>query len=121
MRKIVFRGKRVDGGEWVYGNLVTLNGVVCIFDNGKSIEVVEETVGQFTGLCDKDGVMIFEGDIVDCSCYTVSYVADVNESKGMNAGWCLQRHDFEGWYYLEYHEGHTVLGNSWDNPELMKR
>lgn len=120
MRKIVFRGMRMEDGEWVYGHLVTLNGVVCIFDNGKSIEVVEETVGQWTGLYDKNGVKIFEGDIVDCNCYTVSYVADVNESKGMHAGWFVQRHIFEGWYELECHEGHTVLGNPWENPELMK-
>lgn len=121
MREIVFRGKTVEGGAWIRGHFVEMEGLPCIFINGMAVRVVPETVGQWTGLYDRNGKEIFEGDIVDCSCYTVSYVADVDESKGMNAGWCLQRHDFEGWYYLECHEGHTVLGNSWDNPELMKR
>ena len=136
MRDVLFRGMRIVNGEWVYGNLVTCHGVPYIFPentiikgldidgwlNGcQMIEVVPETVGQWTGLCDYNGVRIFEGDILDTTCYTVAYVADVNESKGMYAGWYVQRHNFEGWYELECHEGHVVLGNPWENPELMKR
>lgn len=73
-REIKFKGKRLDNGEWVYGDLLHLvDGVYISNDNGNNMAQVDpDTVCQFTGCIDKSGKEVYEGDVVET--YSRSYI-----------------------------------------------
>ena len=122
MRKIKFRGKRVDNGEWVYGDLVhnAFNGH-RIFPAGIQIpgcypdEVIAETVGQFTGLHDGNGKEIYEGDIV----------RDYDEGFLYKVMFCEHYAQFmfydlnDDYYDNQDIAEHEIIGNKHENPELL--
>ena len=104
MREIKFRGKRLDNGEWLYGSLVILNGRYFIFDDANRHEVDPTTVGEFTGLKDKNGKEIYEGDVIR---------SPLSEDR---KELCYLRLD-QDWIYKF---GKEVISNIHDNPEFLK-
>ena len=136
MREILFRGKRVDNGKWVYGNLidnecckkpiiVEVDYLNEYGDCGEvSYEVDETTVGQFTGLTDKNGKKIFEGDILKIhrkSIYSTEeyFFYKVDWGKDWN-GWALISIKSAQSRYLDNAYNGEVIGNIHDNPELLE-
>lgn len=120
MREYLFRGKRKDNGEWVEGYLyITHNGVYEIgcYNTQMNIErwtfeVDPATVGQFTGLMDKNGKRIFEGDIVRD--VDTGNIRTVEYHRNRFVFVSLLRHFFD----VIYEEDWEVIGNIHDNPEL---
>lgn len=158
MREILFRGKSADG-EWVCGNLFDWGGdgdqvaivPFCEFARyanwekwlkDYTIPVFPETVGQYTGLKDKNGRWIYEGDIIKCD-DTIEYLIGV---VAFGDGYYDDGvYPFRGWFIDKFYrkrEGENpfcfeeggdnsllgrsfafdieVVGNKWDNPELLK-
>ena len=159
MREILFRGKRIDNGEWVEGcgiiateNWVSIFTVIDDIDENSSevneIEVIPDTVGQYTGLDDKCGNKIFEGDIVKHHNFgKTEYTSVVKfgeyEQDGSDGEYapteCIGFYVEVKSYFVLYYSGDweprpyllqrnllevakscEVIGNIYDNPELLK-
>lgn len=134
MREIKFRAKRESNGEWVYGSLLLWSdGDATILQNDDEDnnlvwprEVDPNTVGQYTGLKDKDGNDIYEGDIVKTPLLDPIF-GDI-----LADAWCNALIRFnQGSFVVSYYNSHNIylqdlcdkieiLGNIHDNPELLK-
>ena len=138
MREILFRGKRLDNGEWVYGGIAAwkdgFSSAITTLDENdfdSLVLVYPETVGQYTGLTDKNGTKIFEGDFLHWE------YQDYDNNTGCH-NWikheCKVTFEYGSFYIDAYpfHLGNTldfddgedwrleVIGNIHDNPELLK-
>lgn len=132
MRKIKFRGKRTDTGEWVYGNLLQDSGLCFIVKNIEELRekpfneclVNPDTVGQYTGRNDRNGKDVYEGDIA-----LMDYSAFNTGKDGQTYAvvrWIDDRAAFM-WdaglnYYADMRNADNVgiCGNIHDNPELLE-
>ena len=128
MREIKFRGKRVDNGEWVYGDLLHHDNRVGMHnqlnDGTMSVcDVNTDTVGQFTGLLDKNGKEIYEGDIVEAWSAGVKAIGKVTQR--IDGLWLI----YPAWqnkrfYYFQPNgngeDSVEIIGNIYDNPELLE-
>lgn len=145
MRTIKFRGKRVDNGEWVYGGFARRcrGAIPVILDSDESSVtfrvVLPETVGQFTGLLDKNGTEIYEGDVLqripneqysDATGIPLDMLREdigeggdlvfvrYDESQSSVMYLSLSRKFNVHWLNTQYF---TIIGNIHDNPELLKQ
>lgn len=130
MREIKFRGKRIDTGEWVYGDLIENQGRYYIYyatsdttleneDNSIIVlaeEVDPDTVGQYTGLKDRNGREIYEGDVVrflDADDKVKNEEVRFGEGGFTPVVEICWMADIEGMFV-------EVIGNIHDNPELLE-
>lgn len=126
MREIKFRAKTATTNRWVYGHYAFIQGYHVIYEDGEPFVIALNTLGQYTGLKDKNGVEICEGDIV-----TMIVFEDNDEYLGYvvfeNGCFCLNI-SLDGTKYKvpasEWKETETiitVIGNIYENPELLER
>lgn len=141
MRNIKFRGKSRDD-EWVYGSLVIdTDSKYKIVNRGSmlgDVNVIPYTVGQFTGLHDRNGTEIYEGDLIMNTALDITHFKNVDYIIFMfrkdRAAFCTASTvdlkimpDFDNWqtlnptWWTTYGKKYEVMGNIYDNPELFKQ
>lgn len=134
-REILFRGKRADNGEWIEG-FYSIDTICCkgdfylapvirkkpqkLFDTDWD-EVIPSTAGQYTGLTDKNGRKIFEGDIVNVKTISGSFINYVITWFNSDLCWVMQSlKDTSVRFRLRSCWEFEVVDNIHDNPELLK-
>ena len=135
MREILFRGKRIENDEWVYGSfcmdaveqkngLCGVDGFIRLydFDKGKiqMHEVDRETVGQFTGMTDKNGKKIFEGDIVEYYPDGMVRIPQIGRVEFHDGAFGVMLFEKKGIFLSFAADYCTVIGNIHDNHELLE-
>lgn len=133
MREILFRGKRIDNGKWVegafcpkscddpFGPMLDKPSIIKLGDpcDGFWFDVDPATVGQYTGLTDKNGKKIFEGDIWNCSgCLGV--IEWVEDACSFEAHYTINGIEYANAVNAYRAAKVEVIGNIYDNPELLE-
>lgn len=134
MRVIKFRATNINTGEWCYGDLIRINAQRCIIqekvNRGRDNEFIghpctTDTIGQFTGLKDKNGKEIYEGDIIGCHNPNIKHLIFYNEAQGRFMA--ALNGDIENDYFgvcgldsSHWNSTKVVIGNIYDNPELLE-
>ena len=133
MREILFRGKRLADGKWIYGYYFEqdmADGMRSYIRTlqadrfGTDFAVDPATVGQYTGLQDKNGNKIFEGDIVKCNNKVEEYIGLVDWDT-CNPSMCIRYKSISGFSRVEYdfikcgNMTIEILGNVHDNPDTQ--
>lgn len=133
-RKIEFRGKRLDSSEWLYGDLMHDNHHGCyVYPNDcgglyTENKVNPDTVGQYTGMKDKNDKKIFEGDIIRVHDEDGIDIGVVRYNEDFGKYICVYSEISGNWFDFEGTNGEflalfctKVIGNIYDTPELLKK
>lgn len=129
MREIEFRAKKTENGKWVYGYYHKLNESFenkdCILEHHRNTSTIIDitTLGQYTGLKDKNGTKIFEGDIVKT--YHGNGKVVYSQQYALFGYIMLEKDNAEKEYDYRFtdvviEDGIEVVGNIYDNPELLE-
>lgn len=128
--RYIFRGKREDNGEWIYGNLIKRKiwssdfYVIRVEDNGfdsyVEYEVISETVEQCSGVPDKNGKLMFEGDVVNALFDFEMPIKSVCVFKDGSFGLLAKQHGVEHFHPFTslFNIKYEVIGNIHDNNLL---